>query len=660
LFALALSALVALFVCIIWGAGFLAPFQSFFLLKSSAEVVISQPPFWAVIALIFVTALATGFAVERLGLHRAIFGILVVLLLWLSASILLSNFLRIDLVFAPVMLSIAGAMLLVQIKRLWLVDTSLAQSIRTVASQSNELEGSAANSRLVSGLRLLETVLPLDEAVIFHPDEEGYLTPAARLRQTAGSAADPQRNIAWREGVELCELAVTDREVQAAPARSGSGGSNVAVPLYHAGKAVGALLVRLREPFDENDRPLLMAVGAQLARSFQRNETRKREWAQDIMNLFSVRAAQHRYDAFGVVSGLLTEQRFGSQVISQTSDAQAIAYLDGTIASINEPMLRYIRMTEEDARRSDIFGLLEKFRNDYFDEPVLAVRRVLQTGEPYARDLPYPEYSQTLAIRIALAKENTAEDATAVQPLCFAITVRDVTGTKEHERLKSDMVSLMSHELRTPITSINGFAELLALEDDIPESAREFVSIISSESQRLSRMIDTFLSLTKLESKDKQEILKAPVKLDDLVKEAVASVQNLARTRRIRIIEQSNGRIPPVAADKSLISRVIGNLLENGIKYSPERTTVTVSTTLEMDSVRVSVEDRGYGIPPEVIDRVWEKFYRVARDGMDKEEESTGLGLTFVKEVVERHGGEVSVDSEVGKGSVFSFTLPRL
>ncbi|HEX8852663.1 MAG TPA: ATP-binding protein, partial [Pyrinomonadaceae bacterium] len=78
------------------------------------------------------------------------------------------------------------------------------------------------------------------------------------------------------------------------------------------------------------------------------------------------------------------------------------------------------------------------------------------------------------------------------------------------------------------------------------------------------------------------------------------------------------------------------------------------------DAVRVTVEDRGYGIPPEAVDRVWEKFYRVARDGHDKEEESTGLGLSFVREVVEQHGGEVALETEVGRGSKFSFTLPRL
>jgi len=87
---------------------------------------------------------------------------------------------------------------------------------------------------------------------------------------------------------------------------------------------------------------------------------------------------------------------------------------------------------------------------------------------------------------------------------------------------------------------------------------------------------------------------------------------------------------------------------------------VTVATALEADAVRVIVEDQGYGIPAEEQDRVWEKFYRVARDGQEKDEESTGLGLAFVREVVEQHGGQVALESEPGRGSIFSFTLPRL
>ena len=222
------------------------------------------------------------------------------------------------------------------------------------------------------------------------------------------------------------------------------------------------------------------------------------------------------------------------------------------------------------------------------------------------------------------------------------------------------MISLMSHELRTPLTSINGFAELLCAEENLPEQAKEFVAIINNESQRLSRMINTFLAVTQLERKDKQEVLKIPLRLNDVVKETIMSLHTAAKKKRIRLVEQPAAKLPPVAADKSLITQAVKNLVNNAIKYSPERTTVTVSTSLEAEVVRVSVEDRGFGIPPESRDRVWEKFYRVVREGQEKDEESTGLGLSFVREVVEQHGGNVELQSEEGRGSKFSFTLPRL
>jgi signal transduction histidine kinase len=173
-------------------------------------------------------------------------------------------------------------------------------------------------------------------------------------------------------------------------------------------------------------------------------------------------------------------------------------------------------------------------------------------------------------------------------------------------------------------------------------------------------MINTFLAVTQLEAADKQEVLKIPLKLDDVVRDIVSNLQPVAKKKRIRLVEQPNMKLPPVAADKSLITQAVTNLVGNAIKYSPERTTITVTTALEADAVRLSVEDRGYGIPPEAIDRVWEKFYRVAREGQEKDEESTGLGLSFVREVVEQHGGAVALESEVGRGSKFSFTLPRL
>jgi signal transduction histidine kinase len=666
---LALSFAPTAVVVALWLWGALASLGSVFLLGGGAEAS-TQPQWWVSALLVAAAGMGAGFAVERAGGRRGLLFVAAALALLCVASFAASALLRIDILFAPMLLAALSSALVVQVRRLWIVDTALTRNLQSVARRASATEACAANVRLSGGLKLLDTVLPLKEAVVFCLDSAGVPAQAARLRSDAqGTAAEVNRNSAWREGVKLCERAIRAGEIVIQPdmtASQAEGGcpSIVVVPLRHAGRPVGALLVRLREEFDETDRPLLKNVSAQLARDLQRDEARAQAAPADSATLYSARAAEHRLESFHMIAGLLTEQGFAAHALSEASDGHAVAYLDGTIAYVNQPMLDAARLTEKDGARLDLFGLLDRFRAGVFDEPSIAVRRVLQTGDAYERELPFPERNQTLELRIALIteshREHNGQGALVVEPLCLAVTVRDVTRIKEYEKLKSDMISLMSHELRTPITSINGFAELLVMDDTLPESTREFLTIISSESQRLTRMINTFLAVTQLEQKDRQEVLKIPLMLDDVVRETINSMQPVAKRKRIRLVEREGSKLPPVAADRSLITQVVTNLVENAIKYSPERTAVTLSTALEADAVRVTVEDRGYGIPPEAVDRVWEKFYRVARDGHDKEEESTGLGLSFVREVVEQHGGEVALESEVGRGSKFSFTLPRL
>jgi two-component system phosphate regulon sensor histidine kinase PhoR len=664
LFSTLLPSLCAgLAVWILWASGALVSLQALFV-RGGGQAVAPQPRITTL--LILSAAIISGFAVESAGARRAVVYTGCALLLLCVASFVASAFFQLDVVFAPIALAACAAGLAVQIKRLRETDAELTRCIMDAASEVNQLEGAEAGARLMSGLKLLEAVLPLDEAIIFHPDENGRLAPTARTRgKIAGAKMDADRNSTWREGIRLCERAAASgqiltatKDTEGSPGRNGA--ASVAVPLCHEGRAVGALLLRMREGFDESDRPLLSAVGAQLARSFQRDEARKRMRGGDMETFLSQREAAKRLEAFRVVSGLLTEQRFGAEVLSESSDGQAVAYLDGTLAYLNPPMIEAAQLEDEEACKVDLFALLDRFRTGIFDEPTIAVRRVLQTGNAYERELYYPDRNLTLLVRIALCFARRDDEDSQAEPVCLAVTVRDVSRMKEHDKLRSDMISLMSHELRTPITSINGFAEILAMDDSVPAESREFLNIIVSESQRLSRMIDTFLSVAKLEAADKQEVLKIPLKLDDVVGDMVTNLQPVAKKKRIRLVQLAAERLPPVAADKSLITRCVANLIDNAIKYSPERTTVSVSTMLEADAVRVQVEDRGYGIPPESIDRVWEKFYRVARDGQEKDAETTGLGLSFVREVIEQHGGTVALESEVGRGSKFSFTLPRL
>jgi signal transduction histidine kinase len=553
--------------------------------------------------------------------------------------------LGLDVIASAGLIVLSGilCLLLIHVIRLWSIDRKLVRSLFKSSTATSIVD---ANARLASGLKLLNTVLPLNEAVVFRYDASEGLQAVVRYKSPAPNPQDPRRNAVWREGIKFCQQAAAKRQIV-------SQTTSVAVPLLHESEVAGVLLIRLASEFSADDTPLLLAVGSQFARNLQRESFTHDVVRSVALSFFSQSGSKRKLDALNVLKAVNVEQRCEASTLTHIDDGVAISYLDGTLALVNPTLMTFAGLAPEQVSKMDLFDLLNKFRTDVFDEPEIAVRRVLQSGVEYEGELNFEAKSQILNLRISLLRERD-------EPIGIALYVKDLTATKEYEKLKSDMISLMSHELRTPLTSINGFAELLTADENIPAPSREFVSIIANESQRMSRMINTFLSVTQLQRKDKQEVLKIPLRLDEVVRETITSLQPVAKKKRIRLIEQPAHRIPPVAADKSLITQAVKNLLNNAIKYSPERTTVTVSTALEAESVRVCVEDRGFGIPAEAKERVWDKFYRVVREGQEKDEESTGLGLSFVREVVEQHGGRVDLDSEEGRGSRFSFTLPRL
>ena len=662
-----LAFLASVGTCAVWRAGLIDSLEAAFVVSVGRnEAPLQTPQTWLGLLLIVGVSVSTGFLVSRAGARRSFWILGLGFLATATFSLLASRYLKVDILFAPLAVGAVASVFVVQLYRLWLIDSLLTDRVNETSQRTNIVELTIAPSRLTNALKLLQTILPLEEAVVFQPNESGKLAPCARLRSNPSGAPESGRNTVWRRLIELCDRAVKTNEIVVAAAGEIDSFESVAMPVLHEGHNVGVLLLRLRESFDQSDRRLLASVGSQIARNLQREEARKKKLDGNLPAFVSARTSSYRLHAFDYLSGVMTEQRFGAHVLAEASDAYALAYLDGTVGYMNAAMIFAAGVTKDEVQDIDLFGLLDRFKSGVFDEPSIAVRRVLQSGQPYEIDLKFPDRNQTLELKISLASERAANGNGnnsmngSGKPLCFAIRVRDVTRLKEFEQMKSDMISLMSHELRTPLTSINGFSELLAIDDKIPPESREFLQIISNESQRMSRMIDTFLSVTQLERSDKKEVTKIPLRLDEVARDAINTMQPIAKRKRIRLVEQANGTIPPVAADKSLITQALMKYLDNAIRYSPERTTVAVSTVLEAEAVRVIVEDRGYGVPAESIDRIWEKFYRVARDGQGKDEESTGLGLAFVKEVIDQHGGSVAVESEVGRGSKFSFALPRL
>ncbi len=632
----------------------------------TGETSFSQTFSWWKIPLLVSLGAASGFLARRFSARRILPYFGTFWLVWFVAWLVSIKLFETNILFPPVFLITFFTVFAIHLRKIWAIDSELTEKLVSLASTGHLLEGKSADLRIESGLKLLETVLPLSEAIVFSYDAGGKLNQIGRARTDRTTDSAVARQSAWRENVQLCEEAVEWRQTVVKTNEESGKSARVSVPLIDEDVIVGVLFVEFRQNFQAEDRNILEAFSGQLARSFKRKKLREKSLPHQFWwSFLSTQSAENRLDIISLINGIIKEQSFSALASSHLKEAHAVAYLDGTLAYLNRQMRHLAKLNSQEIHETDLFSLLDRFKTYIFNEPSLAIRRVLQTGETYKCELYFPDTDKTLKLQISLVTVPTDEESIhetniPMKPACFLITLRDITALKENEKLRSDMTSLMSHELRTPITSIRGFAEILLADDTMSEESKEFLGIISSESQRLSKMLSTFLSVSNLEQSDKQDVSKTAVKLDNVVSEVVHDMKEAAKRKRIRLIEQANPRLPPIAADKGLIVRAVSNLVDNAIRYSPERTSVTISTVLESDVLRLVVEDRGYGIPKGEQEKIWQKFYRVARDGQDKEEESTGLGLSLVKEIIEQHGGGVTVESEPGTGSRFSFTLPRL
>ena len=246
-------------------------------------------------------------------------------------------------------------------------------------------------------------------------------------------------------------------------------------------------------------------------------------------------------------------------------------------------------------------------------------------------------------------------------PACAGVitVLRDVTQQVETAARRSDFVASVSHELRTPLASIKGCLEMLVDGEATDAASRsEFYNIIQTETNRLSRLVDNILNISRIES-GLAQARRDRVDLATVVDEAVSAVAPQARAKRLRVSWTPASEAAFVTADRDMMVQVMHNLLGNAIKYTPDGGSVEVALGIDhgVGSVSVSVKDSGIGIPADALPYVFDKFYRVADH--TRVAKGTGLGLNLVKHVVEGvHGGRVTATSEVGRGSVFTFVLP--
>jgi two-component system phosphate regulon sensor histidine kinase PhoR len=235
------------------------------------------------------------------------------------------------------------------------------------------------------------------------------------------------------------------------------------------------------------------------------------------------------------------------------------------------------------------------------------------------------------------------------------VVFHDLTDVKRVEQVRRDFVANVSHELRTPLASIKSVIETLqsvALEER--EAAQDFLSRADAEVDRLVQLVEELLELSRIESGE-VPLARQPVEMAAVLAKAVERLRPQAEKQGLNFTLEVAPNLPPVIGDAERLERAAVNVIHNALKFTPSGGSVHVSAGLADSGVTVRVSDTGVGIAPEDLPRIFERFYKADRA---RGSGGTGLGLAVVKHTVEAHGGTVSVQSELGHGSTFSFSIP--
>ncbi len=357
----------------------------------------------------------------------------------------------------------------------------------------------------------------------------------------------------------------------------------------------------------------------------------------------------------GQIEDISKEKNYLQTILKGMGEGVLVVDEGGRILMINDVFRELLSIPIS----ADVSGKtsLEIVRNTEMEE---AIRGAIQDGKGRAFELTLPSPSgRTFEVNIVSIHSSPEEVGREDERIRGAIAVfHDITRLKELERIRQDFVANVSHELRTPLTTIKGYAETLlegALKEDV---ASQFVQVIKKHTDRLTKIVEDLLVLSKIESKEFRLNLEL-LSLPELINEVLDLAKDAAVKKNISITKNEISPSLLVEADRNYLEQVLVNLLDNAIKYTPEGGKVTVSA-IEKDQkeIEISVQDNGIGIPQKDLPRIFERFYRVDK-GRSQELGGTGLGLSIVKHIIQVHRGRIWAESQLGKGSTFYFTLPK-
>jgi two-component system, OmpR family, phosphate regulon sensor histidine kinase PhoR len=450
-------------------------------------------------------------------------------------------------------------------------------------------------------------------------------------------------------------------------------GSGTGIPIRHAigmlglilaggGLLIAALYARkaalagIREAIARNSRHLpaeiqKLPVAAELRPLYQAVEKHTENIERRVAELLDA----HKQTSLEL-SLSETNRRQAEAIINSMSEPLMVTDAYDQLVVANPPAAAIFEFTREEALRKPIGEVIQ-------DEKLVHVFQQTREADIRAanRCVEHEVGSHAYAVRLSPLPLENSQGGPAASHHGVVAVFRNITKEREASKNKSEFVAHAAHELRTPLSSIRAYVEMLVDGEAEDEKTRkEYYNIIQTSAERLGRMIDNILNISRIEA-GTVRINREPVAISMIVKEAIDVARPQAEEKGITLTEELTPVVYRVMADRDMIYQAILNLLSNAIKYTPSggKVHVRMSPQDENRVMRVEVADSGAGIPKEDLPRMFEKFFRV--EANKKMAKGTGLGLNLVKHIVETiHEGKMTLVSEVGKGSTFGMNLPLM
>ena len=403
---------------------------------------------------------------------------------------------------------------------------------------------------------------------------------------------------------------------------------------------------------------LLIKGPTPITAKFSNNFLESENASYDKRNRIFPRGLEWKTQTLGFLSrDLIAHSLFVDSALRSLEEGLLIADANGSIIFANGRAEEILGFSERGLIGSSIFARIVEAQNKAEDTIVSAEEmfaRLLIEQTNITREIVIGNSAPShYALRLSTV---VSQHDTGGGALGIVATLSDVTQHHELQQIKNDVITLVTHELRTPLTAIQGMSEVLTEYEVEPEARRKMLATINNESKRLARMINEYLDITRIES-GIQKALFTNVNVTNLLEQTLFLLEPLAAQRDIKIICQFEVNLPMIFADAGMLAQALTNIVGNAIKYTAEKTKITVEVKKVGEQLKISVVDEGFGISEEQLPHIFEKFYRVPHRhtaGVP----GTGLGLALTREIIELHGGRITVESKLNVGSTFTVYLP--